>query len=162
MTESTARRHGQPIHRLMYTSTSSNFMSNEDLAGLLERARRWNDANGITGMLIYVDGHFLQIVEGTAADIAAVTQRITSDPRHFGIIRLMEDTAPRRVFADWSMGFRRLGKEAGAEILGAINLARQSVRDSLPGDAPRELVVFLESFYRSSAGLSAHADAPRA
>lgn len=162
MTQPTSRRDAQPVHRLMYTSTARNFMSSEELAALLERARLWNDANGITGMLIYIDGHFLQIVEGAAPDIAAVAQRITADPRHFGIIRLMEDTSPRRVFSDWSMGFRRLGKEAGADILGAINLARQSVRDSLPGDAPRELVVFLESFYRSTVGLSGHEDAIRA
>jgi hypothetical protein len=162
MTETTFPSDAQPIHRLMYTSTSRDFMSNQDLAGLLASARRWNDANGITGMLVYVEGHFLQIVEGSARDIAAVTQRITTDPRHFGIIRLIENTTPQRVFSDWSMGFRRLDRETGAEILGAVNLARQSVRDSLPSDAPRELVVFMESFYRSSVGLRDHEDAIRA
>ncbi|MGD1877520.1 MAG: BLUF domain-containing protein [Kiloniellaceae bacterium] len=158
MTEPTSPSDMPPVHRLMYTSTSREFMSDEDLAKLLERARCWNEANGITGMLIYVDGHFLQIVEGAEQDIAAVSQRIFADSQHFAIIRLMEGTTPRRVFSDWSMGLRRLGKRDGAEILGAVNLARQSVIDSLPCDTPQELVVFMESFYRSSVGLHGHED----
>ncbi len=154
----TAASADQPIYRLMYTSTGRENLPDAELEHLLQGARRWNDTNGITGMLIYVEGHFLQIVEGARRDIEAVAERIAADPRHCGIIRLIEGETERRAFSDWSMGFRRLGKSEGKRILGAVDLARQSVRDSLPSDAPQELVVFMESFYRSSLGLRGHDD----
>ena len=147
-----------PTYRLMYTSTARDFMPEEELERLLEGARRWNEAHGITGMLIYVEGHFLQIVEGTAESIAAVRERIDADPRHFGIIRLLEGETAGRGFADWSMGFRRVGKKEGKRLLGAVDLAKQSIRDCLPNEVPKDLVIFMESFYRSSLGLRGHDD----
>jgi hypothetical protein len=37
-----------------------------------------------------------------------------------------------------------------------MNLARQSLRSGLPGAAPADIVLFMESFYRSSLGLRRH------
>jgi hypothetical protein len=140
------------LYRLMYVSTSSRFLTDAEVDALLAQSRRDNEAAGITGMLIYVDGHFLQYIEGRRAEIAALTARIEEDPRHHGLLRIMEGPSQSRAFPDWSMGYRRLGTDAGEELLGAVNLAQHGVDASLPQNLPRELSVFMESFYNSSLG----------
>ena len=147
-----------PLYRLMYMSTSRNFMSEGELEQLLEGARQRNAADGITGMLIYVEGHFLQIIEGSKESVERLSKRIAADPRHSGIIHLMAGPIDRRAFADWSMGFQRLSEQDGQRVLGAVDLARNSLRESLPEDLPQELLVFMESFYRSSLGAFGQAD----
>lgn len=144
------------LYRLMYVSTSSSFLTDAEVDALLAQSRRNNEAAGISGLLIYVEGHFLQYIEGRPGDIAALTERIEADPRHHGILRLLEGPSRNRAFPDWSMGYRRLGTGAGAPLAGAVNLARRGVKESLPADLPRELTVFMESFYRSSLGLRGH------
>ena len=41
-------------------------------------------------------------------------------------------------------------------MLGALDLAEQPLRSSLPETMPQDLVMFMESFYRSSLGLRGH------
>ena len=59
-------------------------------------------------MLLYKDGNFMQVLEGPAAAVRDLHERINRDPRHTGLITLMERPVTQRQFADWSMGFRNL------------------------------------------------------
>lgn len=144
------------LYRLLYVSTARRFLTDAELQALLEQARRNNRAAGLTGMLIYAQGNFLQYVEGPRREIEALVARLERDTRHHGVIRLIEGNIDRRIFSDWSMGYRSLGKDESHEVLGALNLAREPLRNGLPGDTPQDLVMFMESFYSSSLGLRGH------
>ncbi len=144
---------GERLYRLLYVSTARHFLSDQELETLLEQARANNRAAGLTGMLIYAEGNFLQYVEGPRPEIDALVARLERDTRHHGLIRLIEGQTGRRIFSDWSMGYRSLGKDESHKVLGALDLARQPLRSSLPQTMPEDLVMFMESFYRSSLGL---------
>jgi hypothetical protein len=91
--------------QLIYASAAVTPLSVEAVRELLLRARHKNAARGITGMLLYHGGSFLQVLEGPAEAVDAVFRTINADNRH-GNIRLLyrdEITAPE--FGDWSMGF---------------------------------------------------------
>lgn len=142
-----------PIYRLLYVSTARHFFSDADLAVLLRQARENNRGHGITGMLIYVEGSFLQYVEGPQKEVEALIARLERDNRHHGLIRLTEGWTRQRIFSDWSMGYCSLHKHAHHAVRGAVDLARQPLRSGLPAGTPADLVMFMESFYRSSLGL---------
>lgn len=121
-----------------------------DIEAILTAARAFNPSRNITGMLLYVEGQFLQYLEGEEAAVEALYDKIEKDRRHSGVMRLFASDCPRRGFEDWSMGFRSIDRDALKSVEGVIDLCRQSVREAVPSGAPEEITLFMESFYRSS------------
>lgn len=90
---------------LVYVSSATEPFSPAELVTLLEKARRNNSAAGVTGMLLYKDGNFMQAIEGDDVVISELHARIQRDPRHRGMITLLRRPITERQFASWSMGF---------------------------------------------------------
>ena len=91
---------------LVYLSTARSLFSDADLMALLKTSQASNQAAGITGLLLYSSGNFIQLLEGDGEAVRALYTRITQDPRHHNCIPLYDRAAPARLFPDWSMGFR--------------------------------------------------------
>jgi Sensors of blue-light using FAD len=70
------------MHQIVYTSTASEDFSTADLKKLLLGARRRNKALGVSGMLVFHDGTFLQALEGEQRAINEIFASIVSDRRH--------------------------------------------------------------------------------
>lgn len=80
-------------------------MQTDDLDDMLHQARTNNAARGVTGALIYVDGVFLQILEGERATLQGLMARISKDVRHETVTVLKEGDVPFASFADWTMAY---------------------------------------------------------
>lgn len=75
---------------------------------LLTKSRENNSKAGLTGMLLYKDGNFMQVLEGEEATVRALYEKVHRDPRHRGVITLLQGHVEERQFPDWSMGFQDL------------------------------------------------------
>jgi len=89
-------------------STALRPFSTEELSTLLERSRKRNGQAGITGMLLYKDGCFMQAFEGPKGEVQRLHAQIEGDPRHRNLIVLLDGPIPRREFSHWTMGFKEL------------------------------------------------------
>ena len=99
--------------RIVYVSTSVPPFTEDGLVDLLSRARQRNQGLGITGMLLYKDGNWLQVLEGPDRAVNEIFGRIRRDPRHQDVTPVVEEPIAERQFDHWSMGFRNLaGREA--------------------------------------------------
>jgi len=85
---------------LVYVSSAVTPFSSSDLAALLTKCHERNTATGITGMLLYKDGNFMQVLEGEEPAVRTVYARIGKDPRHRGLITLLEGRQERRQFPE--------------------------------------------------------------
>ena len=94
-----------PLTQLCYVSTAVRMMSGDDLTEILQTARRKNAERKITGMLVYKDMSFLQVLEGNRADIDEIFGTISEDPRHHRVTTLFEINIPQREFGEWAMGY---------------------------------------------------------
>ena len=94
--------------RLVYCSKAVRLLDNDELMALLAGAREHNQRRNITGMLLYKDQSFIQLLEGPAEAVRDLYAKIQHDSRHFRIKRLLEETTDARVFEKWSMGFQNL------------------------------------------------------
>jgi hypothetical protein len=74
------------------------------LEALADAAQRHNAAHGITGVLLPFEGHFLQALEGRAAAVQPLFERISRDPRHHDVVLLSVDQIEARRFPASSMG----------------------------------------------------------
>jgi hypothetical protein len=93
---------------LLYVSSAVRLFSRDDLKDLLAQSRKKNTRLDLSGMLLYKDGNFMQVLEGPDPAVMALFSTIERDPRHHGILRLMRQEIERREFPSWSMGFRNL------------------------------------------------------
>lgn len=107
------------INHLLYVSQSKRVFSEDDLYNLLDRARKKNEAYGITGMLIYHSSVFLQLIEGDKENVQAVFQKIKADERHSNIIVLSDEMVPKRLFEHWTMAYKKID-EIKPELLSEI------------------------------------------
>lgn len=94
--------------QLCYASTATRDFTRDDLLQLLSSARKHNADKGITGLLLYQGGHFLQVLEGEAAPVRALFKQICDDPRHRDVALLFEELVSHSQYPNWSMGFQVL------------------------------------------------------
>lgn len=96
---------------LVYTSAATQDMSREALLSMLEGGRRRNAGRGVTGVLVYHDGMFMQALEGPRRVVDRLFAIISADPRHRAIFVLLHEPTTTRVFAEHTMAFRDLSGE---------------------------------------------------
>jgi hypothetical protein len=102
----------QSLTSLVYLSAATCPFSPLDLNELLARSRENNTVLGVTGMLLFKDGNFLQVLEGRKETVFALYEKIGRDPRHRNLTALSQGPITKPDFPDWSMGFHNLGSAA--------------------------------------------------
>lgn len=90
--------------RLMYASRAVPSVDQDTLLAILKKSKANNVPAGITGVLCFSGGIFLQVLEGGRLAVSALYNRIASDPRHQDVMLLAYDEIGERRFAGWSMG----------------------------------------------------------
>jgi len=95
----------------IYASAARSAFSDPELVALLKQARATNAGQGITGMLIYAEGSFFQVLEGEAEVVDSLYTKILADPRHEKITQIIREPIPARAFGDWTMGYSVMSRE---------------------------------------------------
>ncbi len=98
-------------------------MQLDALDELLESARNSNGLNGITGVLVYVEGVFLQILEGDKTCLLNLMDKISKDVRHETVTILRETDVPSAFFGDWKMAYVSASAEQVAAWAGLSRTA---------------------------------------
>lgn len=89
--------------RLLYASRVVPGFSDDELAALVRTSRAANAEHGITGLLCYSQGIFLQVLEGGRGPVNRLYARIVRDARHTGVELLSYSEIDERRFAGWAM-----------------------------------------------------------
>ncbi len=105
------------IHSI-YSSAASGSFEEHEIPALLERIRKANESVQVTGMLLYIEGSFFQVLEGEPAIIDALVRKIRSDTRHTHFTLIIREPIPARNFGEWTMGFETIGLAEAGELLG--------------------------------------------
>jgi hypothetical protein len=128
------------LHRIVYSSAASPDLSSTDLESMLAESRIRNRAHGITGVLVLVDGAFLQVLEGEQQEVLALMARIARDPRHHDVKVFHREDIGARAFSGWSMAYltasptelARWAQLEGATTIGDVLASVEGNPDRLP------------------------------
>ena len=90
--------------RLMYASRAAAVVDQDELVAILRKSKANNPALGITGVLCFSEGIFLQVLEGGRGAVNRLYNRIATDARHTQVELLVYEEIGERHFAGWSMG----------------------------------------------------------
>lgn len=91
------------LTRLIYASVTPTELSYAELTTILRTAEAHNTERGITGLLCYSGGSFLQALEGDRDEVNRLYNRIVRDPRHEQCTILRYGRIMARHYEDWSM-----------------------------------------------------------
>ncbi|QEP44543.1 BLUF domain-containing protein [Ectothiorhodospiraceae bacterium BW-2] len=108
------------LYQIIYVSTASREMPTNQLADILQQAREKNSRLGISGILLYNRGTFIQVLEGERAVLSELLRTIEHDTRHYNLITIDEAEIEQRDFPEWSMGFGQIS-DSQLESLEGIN-----------------------------------------
>jgi hypothetical protein len=90
--------------RLMYASRAVPAVDQEELHAILQRSKAHNPTIGVTGVLCFSGGIFLQVLEGSRSAVNRLYNRIVADARHTDVELMLYEEIKERQFAGWSMG----------------------------------------------------------
>lgn len=136
------------LFRLIYVSSARQQLSDPELDDILESAVRHNTPQGITGMLLYCDGNFMQVLEGEEAAVDETYGRICRDRRHYDIHLIEKEPIGCRDFPGWAMAFRRLARQEAASHPAYAPLIESRFDPGLVGATPGLATELLKRFCR--------------
>lgn len=135
------------IH-LVYVSFSKKQLSELELDELLCEIRPKNLANNVTGLLLYNDEIFIQIIEGTPKIISRLYEKLQRDSRHTNVVKILEEEISQRSFPNWSMGYQKLTKEESSDLPGYTDLmTSDDLRGSLK-QSSKIIIDLIEKFMK--------------
>jgi Sensors of blue-light using FAD len=115
------------LHRIVYMSTAVGVLRAEELDRIYLRAQAANARADITGLMLFYEGVFLQVLEGPVAGVTSLVEKIRRDRRHSGFVVLESGAASERNFGGSAMNFvsaRKLSageKQAFSELRQAVS-----------------------------------------
>lgn len=136
--------------RLIYVSSATKEMSQQELVELLSQSREKNQLLNITGMLLYSGGNFFQILEGEKNSVEELYAKITKDERHTDCIMIDESEIKDRTFPNWSMGFKNLNLESKESLAGYSEFLNKKLNPKDFLNKVDEVFGLLENFKNTS------------
>jgi Sensors of blue-light using FAD len=107
----------QLIHSI-YASTAASIFKESDIPSLLEHVRAANAQRAISGMLLYIEGGFFQVLEGDDAVVDDLYSRIERDRRHCKMTLIIREPIAVRDFSEWTMGFCTVDSVEAGSLIG--------------------------------------------
>ena len=134
------------MRQIIYVSSASKPFTPDELAELLRQARAKNRRLDITGLLLYKDGNFIQVLEGPDQAVADLYQTIQRDLRHKTIISMSNRQIEAREFGDWEMGFTDIAALTEEDKPGLSTFLSESMTPETLSLTPTRARILLQSF----------------
>jgi hypothetical protein len=134
------------LKRTIYTSKAKKQFNKRNLLDLLHDSRAYNKIDSISGVLMYRQGIFLQVIEGESEIIDDLLTRIKRDPRHSEFKIIFDSSVNSRFFSNWAMGCADLDQPELSFIPGIrTDLSDPEVIENLINNLPEVATFFLEN-----------------
>jgi hypothetical protein len=101
------------LSQLVYVSNRKGNCTEKEIEKILASCKKNNPSLNITGVLLYSDTKFIQLVEGEAKVITTLYDKIKTDTRHDRVMMISYNPINEKSFPSWHMGARKI---AGSEI----------------------------------------------
>ena len=95
-------------YALSYVSTVEPEVSTESIKNLLHLSSQNNNRDNITGILLYSNGNFFQVLEGEKEAVLKLFEKIREDKRHYDLITIFKKSIPASSFNSYKDQFLSL------------------------------------------------------
>jgi hypothetical protein len=129
-------------HTICYISNQTEPLSDTDLNALFNYILKNNPPREITGILLFNNGIFLQVLEGEKEVLKILYKSIKADKRHHKILTIFNQPIEKRIFSDYNAGFSILKSKRDLKNLnGYLSLFEE--KEKYPSNVQELLKPFL-------------------
>jgi hypothetical protein len=128
---------------LVYISTAYKLLNQDELLDILTISRKNNQQRDLTGILLYGEGTFIQVLEGEEEILKQTYKDIEADDRHKNVIKMTEGESEERNFKDWAMGFKAINAAELSKFEGYTN---PQSRGFLQNDNSSSIINMIKTF----------------
>ena len=136
------------MHHLIYLSQATVPFNGPQLAHLLMQAKQFNAAHGVTGILLYGNDQFFQVLEGDRDTVHALYAHICRDPRHRNVTAYADKAIAARSFPAWHMVYHPLLPQQVIEFADYVSPAGLRLERPNMSLADMQLLQLLRTFVR--------------
>jgi len=133
---------------IVYISSAKLGLTHGEILNIIEDSRINNEKNGLTGLLLFNSGNFMQLVEGEESDVDALYKKIEKDRRHAEVKLLLKESITHRNFSNWTMGFKNIEKLKEINPGFFSSFLTDDLNFSVYQQNPYKALKFLETFKR--------------
>jgi hypothetical protein len=128
--------------QILYSSTFTGHDHQKSIDEILLKSRKNNQVNNLSGILLFRNGDFLQLIEGEKINVYYTLKKIRDDQRHMNMKMLYEGEIQKRIFEGWQMAFK-FEKDKNPELQKMVLevIDSQGIANNL------ELINILNKFY---------------
>jgi hypothetical protein len=132
------------IH-VVYASAATRPLKRDEILAILNVAHQTNESLGITGILLYIEETFFQVLEGPSEPVLRLYAKIGRDTRHTRVLKLIQEPIAARAFPDWSMGYAAVTRKDLESIPGLSDFFKsKATLFDLPEGRTRKLLQAFE------------------
>ncbi|MEA3151783.1 MAG: hypothetical protein QOD56_2722 [Gammaproteobacteria bacterium] len=141
----------QHLIQAIYASSVTGGMHETETLKLLKQARTVNRKHDVSGMLLYIGGSLLQLLEGEEAMVEAVCSTIFRDRTRNELTAILRESVVERQFSEWTMGFATVDPLEARHLLGDDSLFNSGSGATCvtPGDAKTLFAIYGRRRYQS-------------
>ncbi|MEL7214987.1 MAG: BLUF domain-containing protein [Pseudomonadota bacterium] len=122
------------LYSLIYRSYARPpWMGDRTLNDIAAESHAFNGQNNISGVLLFADGVFIQVLEGSTVDVLKLTARIAADRRNERLRALWHGVIEERRFPEWNMGCFDVTETP--EAIGTVMTTLDAAGEGRDGDA---------------------------
>lgn len=92
-------------YAIFYVSTAVKDLNRQEIDKILNYAKQYNNENNLTGILLYSEGNFFQVLEGEKSEVLKIYDQIQEDERHYNIIKIFSKEVPQRTFDGYEVDY---------------------------------------------------------
>ena len=132
---------------LIYLSAGTKWFSETELNAILAISQVINSRDNITGLLLYGDGNFIQLLEGEEEIIQKTFERISTDDRHNSITHVAGGELDTRNFPQWAMGFKSIDASGLKNFKGYL---KSEIKNEIANSNGHISITLLNAFIRTA------------
>jgi len=133
------------IKTICYISDALEHESLNNIEKIYEKAKANNFKNNITGILIYKNQNFLQVLEGDSKTVDSTFAKIAYDARHHNIFKVINTSIEGRIFEDYNFGFTIINNKQGLSNLNDYLMWLRNAENKLANKVIHMVENFIES-----------------
>ncbi|MFO8147542.1 MAG: BLUF domain-containing protein [Bacteroidota bacterium] len=92
-------------YAIAYVSSASKDLKEQEIKTILEKSVAWNNRQGLTGILLYSEGNFFQVIEGEESVTKELFESIKKDPRHHNVLQIFAKEIHREAYDGYKADF---------------------------------------------------------
>ncbi|MEN0037925.1 MAG: BLUF domain-containing protein [Cellvibrio sp.] len=133
---------------IVYISSAKLGLTHSEINNIVEDSRINNEKHGLTGLLLFNSGNFMQLLEGEELIVDTLYTKIEKDRRHRDVKLLLKEPITHRNFSNWTMGYKNIEnlREVKPELHNLF--LTEDLNFSIYQNNPYRALKFLETFKR--------------